>query len=172
MKVFESKVTMREFLTFFIVVFVIRGAEYYMFSQNMEVLPADISFYFGKNSYFMNQYKQSINWLNKYIELKGTKGRFFDECVEFLDRAEMAYKLETDNNSEKVINELTSSNEFDCKGATHFKCPVCLSEGVLLKPGKLNDIIYQTCSYCAGSGYITCEQYKLYLRGELKPVQQ
>ena len=38
MKVFESKVTMREFLTFFIVVFVIRGAEYYMFSQNMLTL--------------------------------------------------------------------------------------------------------------------------------------
>ena len=137
--------------------------------RNLDVLPAEISFYFGKNSYFLDQYKQSINWLNKYIELKGTKGRYFEECVEYLNRAEMAYKLESDNNSDKVISELTKSNEFDCKGHTHFKCPICLGEGVLLKPGKMNDVLYQTCPYCTGSGFITCDQYKLYLRGELKP---
>ncbi len=137
--------------------------------RNLDVLPAEISFYFGKNSYFLDQYKQSINWLNKYIELKGTKGRYFEECVEYLNRAEMAYKLESDKNSDKVISELTKSNEFDCKGHTHFKCPICLGEGVLLKPGKMNDVLYQTCPYCTGSGFITCDQYKLYLRGELKP---
>ena len=137
--------------------------------RNLEVLPAEISFYFGKNSYFLDQYKQSINWLNKYIELKGTKGRFFEECVEYLNRAEMAYKLESEKNSDIVISELTKSNEFDCKGHTHFKCPICLGEGVLLKPGKMNDVLYQTCPYCSGGGFITCEQYKLYLRGELKP---
>ena len=137
--------------------------------RNLEVLPAEISFYFGKNSYFLDQYKQSINWLNKYIELKGTKGRYFEECVEYLNRAEMAYKLESEKNSNMVISELTKSNEFDCKGATHFKCPLCLGEGVLLKPGKMNDVLYQTCPYCSGSGFITCDQYKLYLRGELKP---
>ncbi len=137
--------------------------------RNLEVLPAEISFYFGKNSYFLDQYKQSINWLNKYIELKGTKGRYFEECVEYLNRAEMAYKLESEKDSEMVISELTKSNEFDCKGHTHFKCPICLGEGVLLKPGKMNDVLYQTCPYCAGGGFITCDQYKLYLRGELKP---
>ena len=88
--------------------------------RNLDVLPAEISFYFGKNSYFLDQYKQSINWLNKYIELKGTKGRYFEECVEYLNRAEMAYKLESDKNSNQVISELTKSNEFDCKGHTHF----------------------------------------------------
>jgi tetratricopeptide (TPR) repeat protein len=137
--------------------------------RNLDILPADICFYFGKNSYFLDQYKQSINWLNKYIELKGTKGQFFEECVEFLDRAEMAYTLEAEKNSEKVMNELTRSNEFDCQGHTHFKCPICAGEGVLLKPGKMNDILYQTCPYCNGEGFITCDQYKLYLRGELRP---
>jgi len=137
--------------------------------RNLEVLPAEIGFYFGKNSYFLDQYKQSINWLNKYIELKGTKGRYFEECVEYLNRAEMAYKMISEENSTQVISELTKSNEFDCKGHSHFKCPICLGEGVLLKPGKMNEVLYQTCSYCTGSGFITCEQYKLYLRGELKP---
>ena len=140
--------------------------------RNLEVLPAEICFYFGKNSYFLDQYKQSINWLNKYIELKGTKGRFFDECVDYLNRSEMAFKLESEKNSEAVVDELTRSNEFDCKGHTHFKCPICLGEGVLLKPGKMNDILYQTCPYCNGEGYITCDQYKLYLRGALKPINK
>jgi len=137
--------------------------------RNLEVLPAEISFYFGKNSYFLDQHKQAINWLNKYIELKGTKGRFFEESVEYLNRAEMAYKLETEQNSNNVISELTKSNDFDCKGHTHFKCPICLGEGVLLKPGKMNNVVYQTCPYCIGGGYITCDEYKMYLRGELKP---
>ena len=138
--------------------------------RNLEILPAEICFYFGKNSYFLNQYKQSINWLNKYIELKGTKGRFFDECVEYLNRAEMAFKLETEKNVENVANELTRTNEFDCKGHTHFNCPICIGEGVLLKPGKMNDVLYQTCPYCLGEGFITCDQYKNYLKGALKPA--
>ena len=138
--------------------------------RNMEVLPTDISYYFGKNSYYLELYKQSINWLNKYIELKGTNGRFFEESVEFLNRAEMAYKLENEKNSEKVLQELSRNNEFDCQGREFFQCPLCKGEGVLLKPGKMNNIIYQTCPYCEGNGRITCEDYKLYLRGELSVI--
>ncbi len=136
--------------------------------RSMEVLPSDISYHFGKNSYFLDQYKQSINWLNKYIELKGTRGRFFDDAVDYLKRAELAYKLESDKNAALVREELSRTNEFDCKGKTHFQCPLCQGEGVLIKPGKMNNILYQTCPFCAGNGYLTCEQYKKYLKGELK----
>lgn len=135
--------------------------------RNMDVLPADICFYFGKNSYFLDEYKQSINWLNKYIELKGTKGRFFDECVKYLDRSEMAFRLESEKNSTTVFSELSQSNDFDCGGKSLFQCPICKGDGVLLKPGKMNNIVYQTCPYCEGIGHITCEDYKKYLKGEL-----
>lgn len=136
--------------------------------RNLEVLPADITYYFGKNSYFLDQYKQSINWLNKYLELKGTQGRFFDECVNYLKRAELAYKLENEKNSEQVFNEFSQTNEFDCKGRTYFQCPLCIGEGVLIKPGKMNNTIYQTCPFCNGDGFLSCEEYKKYLKGELK----
>jgi tetratricopeptide (TPR) repeat protein len=136
--------------------------------RNLDVLPADITFYFGKNSYFLDQYKQSINWLNKYLELKGTQGRFFDECVNYLKRSELAYTLETENNSQQVLNEFSQTNEFDCKGKTHFQCPLCSGEGVLIKPGKMNNTIYQTCPFCNGNGFLSCEEYKKYLKGELK----
>ncbi len=136
--------------------------------RNMDVLPAEICFYFGKNSYFLDLHKQSINWLNKYIELKGTRGRFFEECVNYLNRAEQAFKLEADQNSRQVKDEFSKINEFDCKGKTHFQCPLCKGEGVLIRPGKMNNTIYKTCPFCDGYGVLSCEKYKRYLKGELK----
>ena len=60
--------------------------------ENVQVLPAEICYYFGANSYHLQKYKQSINWLNKYIELKGTSGQYFEECTEYLGMAEQKYK--------------------------------------------------------------------------------
>jgi hypothetical protein len=135
--------------------------------KNLEVLPSEICYYFGKNSYFLMQYKQSINWLNKYIELKGTTGRYFQDCVDYLARAEQAYKLEEEINRQNAREELSRQNKFDCKGNDYFKCPLCLGDGVLIRPGKLNTI-YQTCPFCNGEGRITCDNYQKYLRGELQ----
>jgi hypothetical protein len=140
--------------------------------RNMEVLPADITFYFGKNSYFLDEYKQSINWLNKYMELKGTQGRFFDECVNYLKKAELSYKLETEKNTRQIQAEFSKTNEFDCRGKTHFQCPLCKGEGVLIKPGKMNNTVYQTCPFCDGAGLLTCEKYKKFVRGELRIENQ
>src|SRR5688572_3156965 len=33
--------------------------------ENVKSVPSDLTFYFGKNSYHLNNYKQSIDWLNK-----------------------------------------------------------------------------------------------------------
>ena len=41
-----------------------------------ESVSSEITFLFGKNSYFLKKYEQSINWLNKYLELKGQNGFF------------------------------------------------------------------------------------------------
>ncbi len=141
-------------------------AKFKIVLRNMEVLPSDICYYFGKNSYFLGQFKQSINWLNKYIELKGTAGEFFEDCKNFLSKAEKAYELNEQVNQEKVKEELSKPNEFDCDGKTYITCPLCLGEGVLIKPGKLGTI-YETCPICKGEGKITCTDYKKYLRGEL-----
>jgi tetratricopeptide (TPR) repeat protein len=135
--------------------------------RNLEVLPAEICFYFGKNSYYLSQFKQSINWLNKYIELKGTTGRFFEECVEMLEKSQQSYNLEQEINRQKIIEEFNSETAFDCKGQEYFMCPICRSEGVLIKPGKLSTL-YQTCPACEGLGRLSCEKYKKYLKGELE----
>jgi tetratricopeptide (TPR) repeat protein len=139
--------------------------------RNVEVLPSEISFYFGQNSYLLGEYKQSINWLNKYIELKGTKGQFFEECVEYLEKSEKAYLLQSEIEKRNILTELSQHNEFDCKGRQFFRCPICKAEGVLIEPGKMNNVIYKTCPYCVGEGRITCDDYKLFLKGNLKPKQ-
>ena len=38
--------------------------------ENMPKLPSNMAYFFGRNSYHLGKYKQSINWLNKYIQLK------------------------------------------------------------------------------------------------------
>ena len=40
--------------------------------KNTKSVPSDLTFYFGKNSYHLEKYQQSIDWLNKYVQLKGT----------------------------------------------------------------------------------------------------
>jgi hypothetical protein len=117
----------------------------------------------------LEEFKQSINWLNKYIELKGTKGKYFQECVEYLEKSEKAYLLKQEIERNNILTELSGNNEFDCQGKKYIQCPICKGEGVLIEPGKMNNALYKTCPYCIGESRISCEEYKQFLRGELKP---
>src|SRR3954471_861347 len=49
--------------------------------SNMRSIPSDLTFFFGKNSYFLEKYKQSVDWLTKYIQLKGTTGNYSAEAI-------------------------------------------------------------------------------------------
>lgn len=135
--------------------------------NNMSKLPSEMAYYFGKNSFNLKKYKQSINWLNKYVQLKGTSGRFYENAVEVLHLAEEAYLAESKARKESYQEDLMSG-EFDCDGLAKMICPVCKGEGVIIKQGPF-DKIYQTCPYSAGESYLTCEEYNLFMKGELKP---
>lgn len=135
--------------------------------KHMTTLPSDMAFYFGKNSFHLNKYKQSINWLNKYIQLKGTKGRYYDESVRYLQLAEDAY-MDIAREKAKAMKDNLTSEEYDCGGLAKMICPVCKGEGVVVKQGPF-DKIYQTCPYSAGEAYLTCEEYNRFMRGEMEP---
>lgn len=135
--------------------------------NNMTKLPSDLAYYFGKNSYHLGKYKQSINWLNKYLQLKGTKGRFHEESSKYLDLAEEAYITQHKEKTKEYENDL-KSGEYDCDGLSKMICPVCKGEGVIVKNGPFEKI-YQTCPYSNGESYLTCEEYNLFMKGELKP---
>ncbi len=142
-------------------------AEFQFVLQNMEKLPSEMAYYFGRNSFHLGKYKQSINWLNKYIQLKGTKGRFYEAAVQFLQFAEDEYIKIQRSQTLKLVEDLESS-EYNCGGLEKMLCPVCHGSGVVISAG-LFDNVYKTCPYSLGEGYLTCEEYNLFMRGELDP---
>lgn len=135
--------------------------------ENMEKLPSEIAYYFGRNSYHLHKFKQSINWLNKYIQLKGTKGRFYEEAIQYLQRSEEEYLRIRRGQIRRLEDELNNAN-YDCGGLEKMLCPACHGSGVIIIAGTF-DRVYKTCAYSAGEGFLTCEEFNLFMRGELVP---
>ncbi|MEM6524308.1 MAG: hypothetical protein AAGF85_17915 [Bacteroidota bacterium] len=132
------------------------------------VVPTILTFYFGKNSYYLGKYKQSIDWLNKYLELKGTNGRFYEECSELLELANASYLALRKEDQEKAAQILASDYQVDCGPTGKVTCPVCKGRGVIIEAGAFGNT-YRTCPYSDKHGQLTCDEYNLLLRGELKP---
>lgn len=134
---------------------------------NLKSVPSDLTFYFGKNSFLMNQYKQSIDWLNKYIQLKGTNGQFSAEAVDLKRQAEQEFLKEKTQSAKEVEQVLSTSYTIDCGPSGKVVCPVCRGDHVIIKKGIFSNE-YRTCPYCDEHGILTCDEYNLLLRGELK----
>lgn len=136
--------------------------------NNIKSVPSDLTFYFGKNSYYLNKFKQSIDWLNKYIQLKGTNGQYYKEAVDILRKSETELVKERTKEAAKAEQVLSSTYNIDCGPAGKVTCPVCKGTTVIVKKGYLSDE-YKTCVFCDKHGNLTCEEYNLLIRGELKP---
>ena len=142
--------------------------------ESVEVVPADLCFFFGKNSYHLNKYKQSIDWLNKYMELKGTRGRFFDQASEYLQLAKADY-TNASKTSESIMTQRKARPKpqtIDCEQYPYVKCPVCNGDGVVIEPGRLGSLVYRSCPYSDESGRMKCEDYREYLQGNLTASPQ
>ena len=138
--------------------------------QNMKSVPSDLTFYFGKNSYLLAQYKQSIDWLNKYIQLKGTTGQFYDEATRWLKQAEAEFIRAKAGAAQKTQQILSQNYDIDCGPAGKVTCPVCKGDHVIVKKGAFGPE-YKTCPYCNEHGILTCDEYNQLLRGELHAKQ-
>lgn len=136
--------------------------------KGVRSVPSDLTFYFGKNSYFLNKYKQSIDWLNKYIQLKGTTGQFSDEAVKWKQLAEAELLKEKIKQIKETAQVLSQDYSIDCGPSGKVICPVCNGTTVIIKHDYLGDK-YKTCGYCDTHGFITCDEYNLLLKGQLKP---
>jgi tetratricopeptide (TPR) repeat protein len=136
--------------------------------QNIRVVPSNLTFYFGKTSYHLGKHKQAIDWLNKYIELRGTSGQYFDEASKWLLAAEKAYRDEKVQMAEEAEQVLSKRYEIDCGPAGKVKCPVCKGKTVIVTKSHFGEE-FKPCSYCDKHGFLTCTEYNLLLKGELKP---
>ena len=136
--------------------------------KNIKSVPSDLAYYFGENSFHIGKYKQSIDWLNKYIQLKGTTGQHSQEAVQWLKRAEVERLKEKQTQTLQTQEVLSRDYDIDCGPTGKVTCPVCTGSTVIIKKTYLGET-YKTCLYCHKQGYLTCEDYNKLLRGELKP---
>lgn len=136
--------------------------------RNLKSLPSDLTYYFGKNSYMLRKYSQSIDWLNKYIQLKGPSGQYYDDAVAWKEKAEQELLTERAQQSVEASSILSKNYDIDCGPTGKVTCPVCNGSTVVIKKTYLGEK-YTTCNYCKKQGYLTCEDYNKVLRGEFKP---
>lgn len=137
--------------------------------ENIKSVPSDLTFYFGKNSFYLLKYKQSIDWLTKYIQLKGTNGQYSQEAAILLKKAETEFVKEKATESKKATEVLSANFDIDCGPSGKVTCPVCKGDHVIVKKNAFGSD-YTTCPYCNERGLLSCDQYNLLLRGELKKV--
>lgn len=135
---------------------------------NIKSVPSDLTYYFGKNSFYLGLYKQSIDWLNKYIQLKGTNGQYSQDAVQWKKRAETEFMKEKSKDVKNVAEVLSADYDIDCGPTGMVVCPVCKGDHVIIKKGAFGDE-YKTCPYCDDHGALTCAEYNLLIRGQLQP---
>lgn len=138
--------------------------------KNLKSLPSDLTYHFGRNSFLLGQYSQSVDWLNKYIQLKGTGGQYSEDAVAWLKKAETELLKEREQKSAEATVILSKNYDIDCGPTGKVTCPVCSGSTVVIKKTYLGDQ-YKTCTFCKKLGYLTCEDFNKMLRGELKPNQ-
>ncbi|MFM7858214.1 MAG: hypothetical protein ACKO96_41420 [Flammeovirgaceae bacterium] len=137
--------------------------------KTIRSVPTDLTYHFGRNSFFMGNYKQSVDWLNKYIQLKGTSGQYSEDAVAWLKKAEAELLKEKELETQKAQQVLSSDYTIDCGAAGKVTCPVCKGTTVVTKKNYFGTK-YSTCGYCKTKGYLECEDYNKLLKGLLKPT--
>jgi tetratricopeptide (TPR) repeat protein len=137
--------------------------------KNLKSIPSDFTYHFGRNSFYLGQYKQTIDWLNKYIQLKGTSGQYSEAAVDWMAKAEAELLKEREVQSKQAGEVLSRDYDIDCGASGKVLCPICSGTTVVIKKGYLNES-YRTCPYCNKVGYLSCEEYNKLIRGQLKPA--
>ncbi|HEY9049695.1 MAG TPA: hypothetical protein VIN08_27545 [Ohtaekwangia sp.] len=131
-------------------------------------VPSDLTYYFGKNSFYLGMYKQSIDWLNKYIQLKGTNGQYSLDAIQWKKQAEQEFLKEKETQADKAQQVLSLDYDIDCGPSGKVVCPACKGDHVIIRRGAFGDE-YKTCPYCNEQGILTCQEYNQLIRGKLQP---
>lgn len=147
----------------------VKADDYFMNAlEKIDVLSADFCFHFGKNSYYMNKYAQSIDWLNKYLELKGSQGQYSKEAIQLLEAAETAFRESRSSNEKADVNsKFFYLNTAQCDEGEYVTCPVCRGDDVITTRDRLGEILYRTCPYST-NGVLSCVDFNLLIQGNLK----
>lgn len=134
--------------------------------KSVKTVPSDLAYWFGENSYHLGKHRQSIDWLTKYIQLKGTTGSHSADAVTYLKKSEEALMGQVKQQRQDAAEILARDFDIDCGPTGKVVCPVCSGRTVIVKRDYLSEK-FSTCPYCDQHGYLTCEKYNQLLRGQL-----
>jgi tetratricopeptide (TPR) repeat protein len=134
--------------------------------KSIRSVPSDLTFHFGRNSFLLGKYKQSVDWLNKYIQLKGTQGQYSEQAMEWLSKAETELLKEREKEAQRAAEILSRDFEIDCGPTGKVMCPTCKGSTVVVKKNYFGEV-YKTCPSCSKRGYLTCPEYNKLLKGQL-----
>lgn len=131
-------------------------------------LPSEMPYLFSKTLYEIGQYQNSQSFLDKYFEIMGKAGTYYDNAVELKKMLELqlnknlscqycdlsGYRLETclTCNGEKQL--LKNCDYCEAKGKVG--CTACSGDGVLIQLGAMGNRSYKTCHQCRGEGINEC----------------
>lgn len=134
--------------------------------KSVKSVPSDLAYWFGENSFHQGKYRQSIDWLTKYIQLKGTAGSHSREAAAYLKQSEDALIGQVRQQRQDAAEILAKDYNIDCGPSGKVVCPVCNGRTVIVKKDYLSEK-FSTCPYCDTHGYLSCEKYNQLLRGQL-----
>lgn len=131
-------------------------------------IPQEMPYFFAETLYELQQYDNSANFLNKYLEINGFKGDNYQQAKELeeklknplneikscqlCDRRGYRYKTCFTCEGSKEIEQECSY----CKGKGIVGCSRCAGSGLVTKKNIFNIIEYFECERCDGNGRLTC----------------
>jgi hypothetical protein len=132
------------------------------------VLPSEMCYYFAETLYKINQFHNSKNFINKYLNLTGTTGPYYKEVLALDDLVEEKFKEIEDCNlcDEKGyafkdcskcygIGHTSETCNY-CKGKGMTVCLACSGNGVKITENVFKEKEYKACHVCESRGYVTC----------------
>jgi hypothetical protein len=136
--------------------------------KSIRSVPSDLTYHFGRNSFFLGKYRQAVDWLNKYIQLKGTQGQYSEAAMEWLAKAEVELIKEHEKEAKRATEVLSGDYYIDCGPTGKVVCPTCKGSAVVVKKNYFGEV-YKECPSCHKLGYLSCDDYNKLLKGKLLP---
>jgi len=135
-----------------------------------EVVPTEALYFFAFTLEKNHQLQSSRNFLDKYLDLTGKSGEYFNEARMLQNKLDvLAKEIEACNYCDNDGFRLITCAVCDGTGHVDDKCPLChgfgeitcrkcLGEGVQISKNPFGDNVYKTCEVCTGKGKEVCPQ--------------